>query len=103
MTRSIDEPFTLYGLIAQSDRNRRGARLLSSFHLDPDARFADGAPITAADVLFTFDLLKTKGRPQQRAAYTPGAKRSTTPDDRKRSAIDFPGAQTTANCHSFSR
>ncbi|WP_036258325.1 extracellular solute-binding protein [Methylocapsa aurea] len=68
MTRSLDEPFTLYGLIAKSietdaDRSR------VTFRLDPRAHFSDGAPITSADVRFTFDLLKTRGRPQQRAAY----------------------------------
>lgn len=68
MTRSLDEPFTLYGLIARSidtDEARRSV----TFHLDPAARFSDGTPVTAADVLFTFELLKTKGRPQQRAAF----------------------------------
>lgn len=68
MARSQDEPFTLYGLIAQSiDINP--ARTQMTFHLDPRARFSDGAPITSEDVLFSFDLLKTKGRPQQRIAY----------------------------------
>jgi len=69
MTRSLDEPFTLYGLIAQSietDANRTSV----TFRLDPRAHFSDGEPITSADVRFTFDLLKTKGRPQQRAAYS---------------------------------
>ncbi|MBG0794758.1 ABC transporter substrate-binding protein [Methylocystis sp. H62] len=68
MARSQDEPFTLYGLIARSiDIDR--ARSQVTFHLDPRARFSDGKPITAEDVLFSFDLLKTKGRPQQRIAY----------------------------------
>jgi peptide/nickel transport system substrate-binding protein len=68
MARSYDEPFTLYGLIAQSIETN-DARDYVIFRLDPAARFSDGAPITAKDVLFTFNLLKTKGRPQQRAAY----------------------------------
>ena len=68
MVRSNDEPFTLYGLIAKSlETNAARDRLV--FHLDPAAHFSDGAPITSADVLFTFNLLKAKGRPQQRAAY----------------------------------
>ena len=69
MTRSVDEPFTLYGLIAKSI-DTDAARDVVTFHIDPDARFSDGTPITAADVVFTFDLLKTKGRPQQRAAFS---------------------------------
>ncbi len=69
MTRSLDEPFTLYGLIARSiDTNE--ARSEVTFRLDPAARFSDGTPITADDVLFTFNLLKNKGRPQQRAAFS---------------------------------
>lgn len=80
MARSADEPFTLYPLIAQSivtnpDRSR------VTFHLDPRAHFSDGKPITSADVLFSFNLLKEKGRPQQRAAY--GLVKSIdAPDDR---------------------
>jgi peptide/nickel transport system substrate-binding protein len=69
MARSQDEPFTFYGLIAQSvelDPEREHL----TFHLDPAAHFSDGAPLTSADVLFTFELLKTKGRPQQRIAYS---------------------------------
>jgi peptide/nickel transport system substrate-binding protein len=68
MARSQDEPFTFYPLIAQSleiDSERTHLTL----HLDPKAHFSDGAPLTSADVLFSFDLLKTKGRPQQRVAY----------------------------------
>src|SRR5208282_1502903 len=68
MARSADEPFALYGLIAKSlETNDARDRLI--FHLNPDARFSDGTPITSADVLFTFNLLKAKGRPQQRAAF----------------------------------
>ena len=68
MTRSADEPFTLYGLIAKSIETD-DARDRIVFHLDPAAHFSDGSKITAADVLFTFNLLKTKGLPSQRAAY----------------------------------
>ncbi len=68
MMRSDDEPFTLYGLIAQSVETN-AARDSVVFRLDPAARFSDGSPITSADVLFTFNLLKAKGRPQQREAF----------------------------------
>ncbi len=68
MVRSLDEPFTLYGLIAQTIETDE-AREHVTFRLDPRARFSNGTPITADDVLFTFELLKSKGRPQQRAAY----------------------------------
>jgi peptide/nickel transport system substrate-binding protein len=68
MARSADEPFTLYGLIAQSIETD-DARDRVVFHLNPAAHFSDGTRIVAADVLFTFDLLKAKGLPSQRAAY----------------------------------
>jgi peptide/nickel transport system substrate-binding protein len=69
MMRSLDEPFTLYGLIAESvetDADRSSV----TFHLDPRARFSDGVPLTSRDVAFSFDLLKSKGRPQQRDAFS---------------------------------
>ena len=68
MARSFDEPFTLYGLVAQTIETN-DARDYVIFRLDPRARFSDGVPITARDVIFSFNLLKAKGRPQQRAAY----------------------------------
>src|SRR5271168_3399278 len=68
MMRSADEPFTLYGLIARSIETD-DARDFVAFHIDPAAHFSDGGKITAADVVFTFNLLKAKGLPSQRAAY----------------------------------
>ncbi len=68
MARSQDEPNTFYGLIAQSVEVD-DAREHVTFHLDPRAHFSDGVPVTSTDVLFTFDLLKTKGRVDYRIAY----------------------------------
>ncbi|MEA2855842.1 MAG: peptide/nickel transport system substrate-binding protein, partial [Methylobacteriaceae bacterium] len=79
MQRSFDEPFTLYGLIAQSIETD-ATRSFVTFHLDPRAHFSDGKPLTSADVAFSFDLLKTKGRPQQRSAFSL-VTAVTTPDD----------------------
>lgn len=62
MVRSRDEPFTLYGLIADKVvLNEDRTQII--FHLNPQAKFSDGTAITADDVLFTVDLLKNKGRP----------------------------------------
>jgi peptide/nickel transport system substrate-binding protein len=80
MMRSLDEPFTLYGLIAQTIETDAD-RTMVTFRLDPRAHFSDGVPITSADVRFTFDLLKSRGRPQQRAAYSL-VKSIETPDER---------------------
>jgi len=69
MMRSADEPFTLYGLVAKTlETDEERDKIV--FHLDPKAHFSDGSPVTSADVLFTFNLLKEKGRPQTRAAYS---------------------------------
>ena len=88
MARSFDEPFTLYGLIAKSVETD-DARSYVLFRLDPRARFSDGTPITSADVLFTFELFKDKGRPQQRSAYTL-VKHVEMPDN-ETIRFDFPG------------
>jgi len=69
MTRSEDEEKTYYGLIAKSVEID-DAHEHVVFHLDPSAHFSDGQPITAADVAFTFALLKEKGVPQRRADYS---------------------------------
>lgn len=88
MERSRDEPFTLYGSIAKTIETD-AARSYAIFRLDPRARFSDGTPITSADVLFSFDLLRQKGRPQQRAAYAL-IKHVETPDA-ETIRFDFPG------------
>jgi len=79
MTRSTDEAFTLYGLVAQSIETDE-ARSFVVLRLNPLARFSDGTPITSADVRFSFELLKRKGRPQHRAAYSL-VKGIETPDE----------------------
>ena len=89
MARSQDEPFTLYGLIAQSIETDAD-RSFATFRLDPRARFSDGGALTADDVLFTFNLLKEKGRPQQRVAY--GLVKSATALDAHTVRFDLAGA-----------
>ncbi len=73
MARSPDEPFTLYGLIARSVETD-DARSYVAFELDPAARFSDGRPVRPEDVLFSFELLKTRGRPNLRTYYGKVAK-----------------------------
>ncbi|WP_081952719.1 extracellular solute-binding protein [Rhizobium sp. YS-1r] len=61
MTRSSDEPFTLYGLLAESVEWDEG-RSFIQFNLNPNAKWSDGEPVTADDVIFSFELLRDKGR-----------------------------------------
>ncbi len=68
MARGYDEPFTLYGLLAQSVETD-DARTFVTFHLDPRARFSDGTPVTATDVRFSWALLRDHGRPNHRQYY----------------------------------
>jgi peptide/nickel transport system substrate-binding protein len=68
MVRSQDEPFTLYGLIAR-EVETDAARSFVTFTIDPRARFSDGSPVTAEDVLFSWKLLRDKGRPNHRLFY----------------------------------
>lgn len=69
MARTQDEPFTLYGLIAERVEVPED-RSSITFHLRPEARFSDGTPITPADVLHSHALLKEKGWPYHRSYYS---------------------------------
>ncbi len=62
MQRSADEPFTMYGLLAEKVETN-DARTWVEFTLNPKARWSDGQPVTPEDVIFTFDLLTQKARP----------------------------------------
>jgi peptide/nickel transport system substrate-binding protein len=73
LARGQDEAFTLYGLLARSVETD-DARSYVTFHLDPRARFADGKQVTADDVLFSWALLRDKGRPNHRQYYSKVAK-----------------------------
>jgi microcin C transport system substrate-binding protein len=68
MTRSWDEPFTLYGLIAESVEVPED-RASITFNLNPKAHWQDGKPITADDVLFSYQTLRDQGRPNHRTYY----------------------------------
>lgn len=62
MQRSADEPFTLYGLLAESVETNE-ERSYIEFTLNPKAKWSDGQPVTPDDVIFTYDILTEKGRP----------------------------------------
>ncbi len=69
MARGLDEPFTLYGLIAETI-DVADDKTSVTFDLNPKAAFSDRKPITADDVIFSFELLKTKGRPNHRTYFS---------------------------------
>lgn len=90
MARGFDEPFTMYGLIAKSveipdDRSS------VTFHLDPAARFSDGQPVTADDVIFSMEVLREKGRPNHRASYKKVARTERLSDHAVRFVFDASG------------
>ena len=68
MARAYDEPFSLYGLIAGSVETPED-RSWVVFQIRPEARFSDGMPVTPDDVLFSWALLKEKGRKNHREYY----------------------------------
>ncbi len=89
MARAQDEPFTLYGLIASAVETD-DARSVVTFTIDPRARFSDGMPVTPEDVLFSWQLLRDKGRPHHRLYYGKVTKAEKLGSDRVR--FEFGGA-----------
>lgn len=73
MARGHDEAFTLYGLLAQSVETD-DARSYVTFRINPLAKFSDGKSVTADDVLFSWQLMRDKGRPNHRLYYAKVAK-----------------------------
>jgi microcin C transport system substrate-binding protein len=67
MTRAQDEPDAVYGLVAESAELADG-KMSVTFYMRPEARFSDGTPVTADDVVFTLETLKKKGHPRYRLA-----------------------------------
>lgn len=78
MVSSWDEPFSQYGLLAD-DVQLAGDGLSVTYHLNPAARFNDGSPVLAQDVVFSFETLRDKGHPQYRI-YWGDIKRATALD-----------------------
>jgi peptide/nickel transport system substrate-binding protein len=68
MGRNWDEPFALYGLLAESVETSVDRRTVT-FTLRPEARFADGTPVTVDDVLWSMETLAAVGRPNFRAIW----------------------------------
>lgn len=71
--RSYDEPFSLYGLLAETVEVPED-RSWVEFRLRPEARFSDGSPVTAEDVLWSMEVLAEKGLPGFRSSWKKVAK-----------------------------
>lgn len=68
MGRSYDEPFTLYGLLAESidvGPNREWVE----FTLRKEAKFSDGSPVTVEDVMWSYETLGTVGHPRYHGVW----------------------------------
>jgi len=77
MGRSWDEPFTLYGLLAETIETPQD-RSWVAFTLRPEARFSDGAPVTVEDVLWSMETLAAKGLPNFRTVWDRVARAAQT-------------------------
>jgi peptide/nickel transport system substrate-binding protein len=78
--RNWGEPFSLYGLLAETIEVSDD-RQSFTFRLRPEAKFSDGTPVTAADVVFSLETLRDKGRPNFKNSYSK-ITRIETPDER---------------------
>lgn len=68
MDQSNDEPFSMYGLLAESIELPKSRKWVA-FNLRPEAKWADGVPLTADDVVWTFNTMMEKGSPFFKAYY----------------------------------
>jgi peptide/nickel transport system substrate-binding protein len=68
MGRSLDEPFTLYGVLAESIEAGPNREWVE-FTLNPAAEFSDGSPVTVEDVIWSFETLGTEGHGRYRGFW----------------------------------
>ena len=90
LARAYDEPFSLYGLIAESVETPDD-RSFVEFTLRPEAKFSDGTPITVADVIFSHALLRDHGRPNHRSYYKKVTKVEETGPNKVKFTFDASG------------
>jgi len=90
MTRAYDEPDAVYGLVAHAaelEPDRSGV----TFYMRTEAKFADGSPVTAQDVVFTYETLKRDGRPIYNAMLRDIEKAEALDDHTVRFTFNGPG------------
>lgn len=95
MEPSWDEPFSQYGLLAE-DAELAEDGLSVTYRLRPEARFSDGVPVTAEDVKFSFDTLKSKQAHPQFRFYWADITSADVLDER---TVRFNFARTNPELH----
>ncbi|WP_457650410.1 extracellular solute-binding protein [Profundibacter sp.] len=68
MTGNLDEPDAMYGLVAETIEYPED-RSWAIFHMRPEAKFSDGTPVRAEDVVFSFEVLRDKGSPTYKVLF----------------------------------
>ena len=63
MGRSYDEPFSLYGVLAESIETDNSRKWVE-FTLNPESKFSDGTPVTVEDIIWSYETLGTIGHPR---------------------------------------
>lgn len=81
MEQSLDEPFSMYGLLAENIELPESRKWVA-FNIREEAKWADGVPVTAHDVVWTFNTLVEKGKPFFKAYYGDVTKVEATSDRR---------------------
>lgn len=89
MGRNWDEPFALYGLLAQSIETADD-RSWVEFTLRPEARFSDGSPVTVDDVLWSYETLGTEGHGRYRGLWSKVASAEAVGDNKVRFTFTQP-------------
>lgn len=77
---ALDEPMATYGLLAKDMRLAKDGRSIT-FRLRPEARFSNGDPVTAHDVKFSFDTLRSAAASPLWRHYWADVGRATVIDD----------------------
>jgi microcin C transport system substrate-binding protein len=82
VTPSEDEPFSAYGLLAE-DIQLAADKLSVTFRLNPKAKFADGTPVLAQDVKYSFDTMRSKLATPTFRSYWVDIKEAVVVNDRE--------------------
>lgn len=92
MARNWDEPFTLYGLLAESVEVDEAGTWVE-FTLRPEAKFSDGSPVTVEDVIWSMQTLAEKGLPRYSTAWKKVAKAEKVGDRGMRFTFSQPDSE----------